>query len=74
MTAQQQKYDPYQLVDDVIALLRASGLSPSVGSIGEALGAAGQLLRSLDIEALLDPVEGFTRANAHIWSDEGDKP
>lgn len=74
MTTARQSYDPYKLIDEVTALLRDRGLSPEQpkGGAGEALGGAGQLLRALGVEPLMDPVDSFQRTSSRVWSEEGD--
>lgn len=72
MTTAGQSYDPYRLIDEVVDLLRASGIDAKTlhGRGGEALAGAGQLLRALGVEALMDPVDSFNRTSSRVWSEE----
>lgn len=72
MTTARQSYDPYKLINEVTDILRASGVDAKTlpGHSGDALAGAGQLLRALGVEALMDPVDSFDRAGSRVWSEE----
>ena len=74
MTTSRQSYDPYKLIDEVTALLRDRGFTPELaaGDAGQALGGAGQLLRALGVEPLMNYVDSFERVSSRVWSDMDD--
>jgi hypothetical protein len=67
-----QTYDPYVLINDVIRLLRNSGLRPRIekGSAGNALGGAGMLLRALGVQPRMDAADAYRSSISKVWSEE----
>ena len=67
-----RSFDPYKLIDDVIDHLRSNGIDAKTlpGRGGEALAGAGQLLRALGVEPLMDPIDSFKRTSSRVWSEE----
>jgi hypothetical protein len=73
---QPQRYDPYQLIEDVAVLLRQRGLDPVRldGQAGERLAGAAMLLRGLGAEPLMSQqaaldLDGHTRYVARVHGD-----
>lgn len=73
---QRQRYDPYQLAEDVAALLRERGLFPERrdGHAGERLAGAAMLLRGLGAEPLMSheaalDLDGHGRYVARVHDD-----
>lgn len=61
-------YSPYELIDDVVALLEAKGITTlrANDSTADRVVGAGQLLRGLGVAPLLSPEEANDRATQ--WS------
>jgi hypothetical protein len=70
----QQIYDPYLLIRDVKTLLEERGLQPTIpsGSLGQALGGAGMLLRAMGISPALSVEESYERTLDKVWDDNQD--
>lgn len=65
-------YDPHRLVTDVLQLLRDQGVTAELapGQLGDAVGGAGMLLRSLGVRPALDMIDAFARSADKVWSDD----
>jgi hypothetical protein len=72
LTPPQQTYNPCRLIDEVAALLRDRGVDPIIakGSVGDALGGAGMLLRALGVAPLMDAADAYRISISKVWSEE----
>jgi len=71
-----ETYDPYRLISEVVAMLTLSGLKPErlEGHAGDRLAGAGPLLRGLGIEPMMRPedaldLDGHRAYNRRIHGD-----
>lgn len=73
MTERRHSYNPYKLIDEIVDLLRSNGVDANSqpGHVSEAVAGTGQLLRSLGVEPLMDPLDSFERTNSRVWSEDG---